>query len=412
MKYLILLDKNFPYNKGEAFLESELDYFSISFDKIIILSTEARSNDSLTRKVDISKVDYYGIKKNITKVRKVISSLRYFNKENKVKGIKKKLQSAYFYYDVNYIVETAIDVLKEYNIGKEDEVYIYSYWLFKTALATSEISDYFRDLNIRCFAFSKAHRFDIYEEEFQNKFLPFQSSIIEKLDAVYVISENGVSYLREKYPQYKDKIYLARLGTKDRGVTKIAKQDYIFQILTCSWIHNRKRLHLIIEALSKINVSKSICWTHIGSGNKEYEIKKLASKMLDKNEYSFLGEMNNEDVFEYYKNNTVNLFLNVSSSEGIPVSIMEAISFGVPIIATDVGGTSEVVIEGQNGYTLDKNFEIEELKDKIELFVNLSPSDLDYYSQNAREIWENNYSAKVNYSKFVETLENHFNKFN
>ncbi|NJK95527.1 MAG: glycosyltransferase [Bacteroidales bacterium] len=37
------------------------------------------------------------------------------------------------------------------------------------------------------------------------------------------------------------------------------------------------------------------------------------------------------------------MFLNTSLSEGVPVSVMEALSFGLPVIATDVGGTGELI---------------------------------------------------------------------
>jgi glycosyltransferase involved in cell wall biosynthesis len=48
-------------------------------------------------------------------------------------------------------------------------------------------------------------------------------------------------------------------------------------------------------------------------------------------------------VPRFYSNNPVDLFLNVSESEGIPVSIMEAMAAGIPVIATDVGGSAEIV---------------------------------------------------------------------
>ncbi|MFR4320263.1 MAG: glycosyltransferase [Blautia massiliensis (ex Durand et al. 2017)] len=44
--------------------------------------------------------------------------------------------------------------------------------------------------------------------------------------------------------------------------------------------------------------------------------------------------------------------MNVSSSEGIPVSIMEATSFGIPGIATDAGGTKEIIRDKENGVLL------------------------------------------------------------
>lgn len=39
--------------------------------------------------------------------------------------------------------------------------------------------------------------------------------------------------------------------------------------------------------------------------------------------------------------------------EGLPISIIEAMSLGLPIIASDVGGNKELVIEGQNGYLVN-----------------------------------------------------------
>jgi colanic acid/amylovoran biosynthesis glycosyltransferase len=50
-------------------------------------------------------------------------------------------------------------------------------------------------------------------------------------------------------------------------------------------------------------------------------------------------------VIDYYTTNHIALFLSLSSREGLPVSLMEAISCGIPLLATTVGGVSEVVNE-------------------------------------------------------------------
>lgn len=50
--------------------------------------------------------------------------------------------------------------------------------------------------------------------------------------------------------------------------------------------------------------------------------------------------LGNQLVYDFYRNNDVDVFVNLSESEGIPVSIIETISFGVPVVATDVGGNS------------------------------------------------------------------------
>ena len=53
-----------------------------------------------------------------------------------------------------------------------------------------------------------------------------------------------------------------------------------------------------------------------------------------------MGRMKNKDIYSLYEKEKPDLFINLSSSEGIPVSIMEAMSFGIPVISTDVGGTT------------------------------------------------------------------------
>ena len=63
------------------------------------------------------------------------------------------------------------------------------------------------------------------------------------------------------------------------------------------------------------------------------------------------GAFSNREVFDFYKSHPVDFLINVSNNEGIPVSIMEAHSFSIPVVATNVGGTSEIVNE-ENGILL------------------------------------------------------------
>ena len=63
------------------------------------------------------------------------------------------------------------------------------------------------------------------------------------------------------------------------------------------------------------------------------------------------GHAPHGDVAVYYASHAVDAFINVSASEGLPVSIMETQSFGTPVIPTSVGGTPELVTQ-QNGWLL------------------------------------------------------------
>ena len=98
------------------------------------------------------------------------------------------------------------------------------------------------------------------------------------------------------------------------------------------------------------------------------------------------------------------LFLNVSSSEGLPVSIMEAQSKGIVVIATDVGGTSEIIHDRVNGFLLNKDFKVQDLSETLLKYRSLSYQCKIQMKKNSREIWSKNFDASNNYRCFYEWI--------
>jgi glycosyltransferase involved in cell wall biosynthesis len=116
-----------------------------------------------------------------------------------------------------------------------------------------------------------------------------------------------------------------------------------------------------------------------------------------------MGRVKNEVIMTYYATNPIDLFINVSEVEGVPVSVMEAFSFGIPCFATDVGGTGEIVNE-TNGYLASKDFNISELYNYIKNVRTLSKTK--QLRINARQSWQELCNATTNYQE----LTNVFNK--
>ena len=83
---------------------------------------------------------------------------------------------------------------------------------------------------------------------------------------------------------------------------------------------------------------------------------------------------------------------------------MEAISFGVPVIATDVGGTGEIVFDGKNGFLLRQDFDTDSLTAKILDFVNMPDFEYSNFCEKSREAFVNNFDAKKNYLSFCGKL--------
>lgn len=407
-----MLTKYFPYGTGEAFIENEISEFAKQYDKIYIIACEVQKDETYVRTVP-ENVMYFRVPakcKSIQKVRDMICGIsnifsldsEFKNELGACNAIKQKLFLAYFEAKSKRIYRSIM------KLGIIDEIehgsyVLYSYWLFTTARVGILISKQKKPR----YMISRAHGYDLYEYRNSIKYLPFRKLFLEKYNLILPCSNDGTRHIQEKYQNYLNKVETAYLGTLDNGIGKYST-DGVFRIVSCSRISSEKRVEKILEALSLIKEKKIfIEWTHIGDGCGLEKLKKDASSLPNNISVSFIGNLPNKKVLEFYKNNKVDLFINVSSSEGLPVSIMEAISFGIPVIATDVGGTSEIVINDLNGILIKKDFRSNELAKKIVLFEKYKSDEryLEYRVQ-CRKYWENNFMALHNYKYLCLKIEN------
>jgi colanic acid/amylovoran biosynthesis glycosyltransferase len=84
-----------------------------------------------------------------------------------------------------------------------------------------------------------------------------------------------------------------------------------------------------------------------GDGPSKKQLHELSDKLKIADRVSFLGYLTEEDVIGELE--ACDLFVLSSFVEGIPVSAMEAMAIGVPVIATNIAGTSELIEDGKTG---------------------------------------------------------------
>lgn len=411
---LILLTNYYPFHKCEEYLESEIEYLSKSYKKIYIISTMVSNEMQQTRTVPENVVILpIGIKHSIAgKSKMVLRQFSTINKDKlKTKMIKAdskgklshKLYCYYFESRAMDVYDRAERQLNEYDFEQYDSITVYSYWLYITARVAVELKHkYFKERNP--YTISRAHRYDLYEDAAPLKYLPERDYLLKSLDAVYPCSQDGVEALNQTYPAYKDKVSVERLGTISTNVLSNTMNDKLY-IVSCSVVRKVKRIDLLIEALVKLE-EKNIpyVWTHIGGGPEFERIKKLAKSKLNMEQVKFTGFVKNQEVLNWYKENPATVFVNLSASEGVPVAIMEAISMGLPVIATDVGGTREIVENGKNGYLLDKDCTVKEIVESLNGFHSMNSEQYKKMCDNALGIWKERSNAEVLYSEFVNQL--------
>ena len=122
-------------------------------------------------------------------------------------------------------------------------------------------------------------------------------------------------------------------------------EDGVFHLVSCASLIAIKRVTLLIDALSLWKGGR-VRWLHIGGGADEADVRAYAAEKLgDKPdiEVEITGTVPREQVEQIYATHPFDVFVNTSRNEGVPVSIMEAMHAGIPVIAPAVGGIPELV---------------------------------------------------------------------
>lgn len=415
MEKLILLTNQYPFGKGEEFLETELPIISRKFDEIIIFATGFSGETKLDRKLP-SNASAYSVEisskwllRLFTYILFSLASLRFkwvrkgiFRERTFRKQIECVRYSGRGYYLFRHILR----ILKQKNFLKASNITLYSYWFKEAPISMKMLGQELENQNARFSSLSRAHGYDLYEERNQLGFFPFREDYLEFLDSVFPCSDSGTSYLKNRYPQYANKISTRRLGTKDFGIFPYFRKRGVINIVSCSYVVPVKQLDFLVRvlALAEQRNAFKYTWTHIGAGIDFDNLLELIHKNLTPSNVVLRGHLENEELMQLYLNNSFDLFINVSISEGIPVSVMEAMSGGIPCIAPRVGGIPEIVFDQKNGYLFDAKSNEEFVLDLIVHFLEESDQSILDLRHQARETWNSLFNGNRNYTAFLHDL--------
>ncbi len=381
----ILITSEYPYQTQETFLEDEIRFLAKAFDRIAVFSLDILSEGKKRPLPD--NVHSYPIGKiaRSSRLRLPLYTARGLVRpaffREKTANLKQHLMKTYISgkseSECGLILKHLEKILKP-----GDHVCIYSYWFFNHAMVACRLKKQLQKKGFQVKAFSRAHRYDIYSEENSVNYIPYHRPMLRMLDGVYSCSEDGRVYLLNKYgkKEFEEKLHVSRLGTLEHG-TSMQKDFSGLHFATCSRLSELKRVSLFAEAFVLFNrevrriqaeqdpsaspllrsvIPEKIHWTCMGQGEEYDKIKNIIETAGLQKQVTMTGGIPHDDVMRFYREHEITFFCNVSTSEGVPVSIMEAQSFGIPVIATDVGGTKEVVNEG-NGRLLDMEITPEQL---------------------------------------------------
>lgn len=302
-----------------------------------------------------------------------------------------------------YLADEITKVYKKSSKTKAGELF-YTFWFsdFANALSLCSRGSLKDKLKV-----SRVHGTDLYEYRVPvTGRIPFRAFFLKGLDRVYSVSATGTSYLQQKYPEFKDKFYTSYLGTRFKGLSPYTVTDELC-IVSCAKVRNIKRVYLLAEALQ--HTSSKIKWVHFGGSDfsdPTYPRFESALAVLGASKTNvkvvLMGEVANEAILDYYTHHTVHAFVSLSETEGLPVSMMEAASCGIPIIATNVGGCKEIVTR-DTGILIEKDFSERDFATLLDQFLSSEYNTLEF-RQKVKSYWNKWFNSEFKGDFFKELM--------
>ena len=343
---LVLFTFGFPYDDQESVLGPELQITADCYQRIFIVPRRigARLTSTLPPNARVVALDWSQDWSRQEKIRalvcrgtlKVLASTfsRASNWRTYLAGFR------------SYLDILAQGLLKAEVLGAwvaeqalEDAIF-YDYWFENATLSLALM----RDQQQVGVAVSRAHRFDIFDWAWTEvDKVPFRDYKASRLDGIFAVSDDGATYLRDRLRQsVRRRVCVSRLGVP-LGWPMPELSDRPPLLVSCSTLSSRKQVQLLPQVLGALG--RPIRWVHFGDGPERAAIERAAASLPPEVEWEIRGSVDNSVVLDFYRATAVAAFVSTSNSEGIPVSMMEAQSFGIPIVAFAVGGIPELVSE-------------------------------------------------------------------
>lgn len=288
----------------------------------------------------------------------------------------------------------------------ENGAVYYSYWNFwKCFAVTHDIQRYPGSSVI-----SRIHGYELYDEQIPSGYQPFKMAMDKELARLIFVSETGREHYLKKFGTTDNERYMLRfLGTKKPVVVSADNMKHKssgdgFILVSCSRIDQNKRVDRIIDALALID-DIDIRWVHFGGGVLEGEVRSKAEELLSDRQnihYEIRGMVDNPDIHDFYAKYSPDAFINVSVSEGNPVSVMEALSYGIPVIAPAVCNFPKMIKDC--GILVSEQCSAKELSDSIRNIAQMSEGEVKLLRENAYKCWDEKFNADKNNRSFVEEV--------
>ncbi len=172
--------------------------------------------------------------------------------------------------------------------------------------------------------------------------------VVDKSDVIIALSEYWKEYFKNEFPTKRVEIIKNVISAP--VVHK--QQTGYFTLLFLGLLGKNKGIYDLLECIRDHKVEfQGKLKLYIGGNGEIEHVKQLIKEYGIADIVIFEGWVSGDKKIELL--NKSDAYILPSYKEGLPISILEAMSYGMPIISTPVGGIPEIVSNGENGYLVE-----------------------------------------------------------
>lgn len=176
--------------------------------------------------------------------------------------------------------------------------------------------------------------------------------IYREVDNIVVLSEGIKKKIATLYPSLTDKIIVNRnvmpvAEIKKKAERPVRNTKKVNFVTVGRMDNHSKACFRLLQILMELAEEGYLFhWTFIGNGEDYARVCDLVNNSILKEYVTLKGEMKNP----FYEMKKADIFALLSTYEGLPNTIYEALILGLPVLATNVGGISDQIEDGKNGW--------------------------------------------------------------
>ena len=163
------------------------------------------------------------------------------------------------------------------------------------------------------------------------------------------------AYLAKNFLQINNSIKIIPNYIDVKKIIFTVRNSYRPSLLWVRSIHQIYNPEMAIHVLNKLRIQypeSTLCMVGPNKDNTHLILENLINKYHLNSQISFVGKLSKDEWYKLSEN--FDIFINTTNIDNYPVSVLEAMALGLPVISTNVGGMSELIDNNKTGFLIDK----------------------------------------------------------